>query len=67
MKIFTGIYRIKRREGVEDDAWVAGCGVSMCLPETRYRREGYLPPFDDLLWLGQDSATLQSEQPQHPA
>jgi len=64
MKIFTGIYRIKRREGIQDDAWVdSGCGVSMCMPETRYRREGYLPPFDGLPWLGQADARLQSDEP----
>jgi len=47
-----GIYRIKRPEGMEDEAQVQDVngGTDMPLPESRYRECGYQPPFDALPW-----------------
>lgn len=49
-----GKHRTKRPDGIEDDAWVEDDGVSMDIPESRYRERGYEPKFEDLPWLDQE-------------
>jgi hypothetical protein len=33
---------------MEDDAWVSDGSIEMDVPESRYRENGYEPPFDGL-------------------
>lgn len=48
-----GISRIKRPEGIEDDAVVRDVGGNeWSVSESTYRSRGYEPPFDDLPWQG---------------
>ena len=47
-----GVCRVKNPDGMEDDAIVRDIndGVESPVSESRYRAQGYMPPFDELKW-----------------
>jgi hypothetical protein len=48
-----GIYRMRGAGGIEDYAQVEEVsGYSRPVDESKYRAEGFEPPFDDLPWSG---------------
>jgi hypothetical protein len=45
-----GTYRMRGAGSLPDTARVVDRSVAFDLPEQQYRRRGYKPPFDELVW-----------------